>query len=100
LRRRTLARNAAWIAWLRLPWSEASRATMHALATFSREGTLALDGVPLLRGLAWALRRRKLVPPQVLSLRERVRTGERQLAAPAPATARAKPTVTKVDART
>jgi GT2 family glycosyltransferase len=100
LRRRTLARNAAWIACLRLPWPEASRATMHALATFSREGTLARDAVPLLRGLAWALRHRKPVPAQVLSMRERVRTGERQMAAPVPATARAKPTVSKVDART
>jgi hypothetical protein len=27
LRRRTLARNAAWIAWLRLPWPQACRAT-------------------------------------------------------------------------
>ena len=73
---------------------------MHALATFSREGTLARDAVPLLRGLAWALRHRKPVPHQVLNLRERVRTGERQMTAPVPATTRAKPTVSKVDART
>ncbi|WP_027800732.1 glycosyltransferase family 2 protein [Paraburkholderia dilworthii] len=99
LRRRTLARNAAWIAWLRLPWPEASRTTVQALTTFSREGTLARDGLALLRGFTWALRRRKPVSHHVLNLRERVRTGERQLAAPAPTT-RAKPAVGKADART
>ncbi|PMS32402.1 glycosyltransferase family 2 protein [Paraburkholderia rhynchosiae] len=99
LRRRTLARNAAWIAWLRLPWPEACRATMQALTTFAREGTLARDGLPMLRGLAWALRRRNMVPHHVLNLRERVRAGERQIAAPAPNT-RAKPTVSKANART
>ncbi|MFL9943964.1 glycosyltransferase family 2 protein [Paraburkholderia graminis] len=99
LRRRTLARNAAWVAWLRLPWPEACRATAQALATFSREGTLARDGLALLRGLAWALKNRRPVPPNVLNLRERVHIGERQMAAPAPST-RAKATVGKADAST
>ncbi|MEN8505534.1 glycosyltransferase [Paraburkholderia sp. SIMBA_050] len=77
LRRRTLARNAAWIAWLRLPWQEACRATLRAFGVWAREGTLLRDGVALLRGLAWALPRREVVPPHVLGLRERVRLGER-----------------------
>ncbi|HEX7935202.1 MAG TPA: glycosyltransferase [Paraburkholderia sp.] len=105
LRRRMLARNAAWIAWLRLPWPEACRATLHALAAFIHEGTLARDGLSLLRGFAWTLRRRNVVPHHVLELRERVRTGERHTATPPPNTPNApnihaEPTVSKADVQT
>ncbi|HEY2024708.1 glycosyltransferase family 2 protein [Paraburkholderia sp.] len=81
LRRRLLARNAAWTAWLRLPWREASQATLHALAVFARERTLARDSADLLRGLPWAWRGRRVVPPLVLAMREQVRSAERDAAA-------------------
>jgi GT2 family glycosyltransferase len=77
LRRRMLARNAAWIAWLRLPWPQACRATLRALGLLAREGSFVRDGVALLRGFAWALSRRRVVPPKVLSMRERVHAAER-----------------------
>ncbi|MFT4063598.1 glycosyltransferase family 2 protein [Paraburkholderia sp.] len=66
LRRRLLARNAAWVAWLRLPWREAFRATWRALELFAEERTLARDGIDLLRGLAWSWRWRRVAPPRVL----------------------------------
>ncbi|ACR28652.1 glycosyltransferase family 2 protein [Burkholderia glumae] len=87
LRRRMLARNAAWVGWLRLPWPEACRATLRALATFAREGRLLRDGIALLGGLAWILPRRRVVPPSLVALRRRVAQAERRHAAPAPAAA-------------
>ncbi|APA89847.1 glycosyltransferase (plasmid) [Paraburkholderia sprentiae WSM5005] len=86
LRRRTLARNAAWVAWLRLPWSEALSATLRALDVFARERTLRHDGIELLAGLAWAARARRLVPQSILAMRERVRAAERNLDAAATTT--------------
>ncbi|MCC8404468.1 glycosyltransferase [Paraburkholderia sp. MMS20-SJTN17] len=77
LRRRMLARNAAWVAWLRLPWSEALATTLRALGVFTREGTLARDGIELLAGLAWAAPRRQVVPQPILAMRARVRAAER-----------------------
>jgi GT2 family glycosyltransferase len=59
LRRRLLARNAAWIAWLRLPVSVAIQRTFSALLVFGREGTLLDDGKTMLRGIGWAIRERK-----------------------------------------
>jgi GT2 family glycosyltransferase len=90
LRRRTLARNAAWIAWLRLPWTQACRTTLRSLGLLAREGRLIRDGMGLLRGLTWVLPRRRVVPDAVLRLRERVFAGERALAV-ASATSDAKP---------
>ncbi|AJK46702.1 glycosyltransferase family 2 protein [Burkholderia plantarii] len=87
LRRRMLARNAAWVGWLRLPWPEAGRATLRALGTFAREGHLLRDGLALLRGLAWILPRRRVVPPNLTALRRRVALAGRRPQAPAPATA-------------
>jgi GT2 family glycosyltransferase len=79
LRRRTLARNAAWIAWLRLPWGEACRATLRALGLLAREGALVHDGIALLSGLGWVLPKRRVAPPGVLTLRERVHAAERSV---------------------
>ena len=80
LRRRTLARNTAWNAWLRLPWTQACRTTLRSLGLLAREGHLIRDGIGLLRGLTWVLPRRRVVPDAVLRLRERVFAGERALA--------------------
>ena len=78
LRRRMLARNAAWVAWLRLPLSDALTRTVHALSIFNREGTLLHDGAQLLLGLRWALRERRLVPHQVLSMLREVELHEQR----------------------
>lgn len=99
LRRRTLARNAAWIAWLRLPWPQACCATLRALDVLMREGTFARDSIALLRGLAWTLPRRQVVPSHVLRLRERVHAAERRGGESATGTG-AKPAVGEFDART
>jgi GT2 family glycosyltransferase len=85
LRRRMIARNAAWVAWLRLPVSEALQATLRALQVFAREGTLLRDAIELLSGFTWALRRRRVVPPSILAMRDRVRAAERNLDAAATA---------------
>ena len=77
LRRRTLARNAAWIAWLRLPWLEACRATLRALDVLTREGSFARDSIALLRGLGWIVPRRRVVAADVLALRKHVHAAER-----------------------
>ncbi|MFL9963041.1 glycosyltransferase [Paraburkholderia sediminicola] len=81
LRRRMLARNAAWIAWLRLPWRQACRATLNALKSLSREASFARDSAALLRGLAWTLPERRVVPLHVLGPYMRVRAAEQRSAA-------------------
>ncbi|MFP4894164.1 glycosyltransferase family 2 protein [Paraburkholderia sp. EG304] len=83
LRRRMLPRNAAWVAWLRLPLGEALSATLRALDVFAREGTLVRDGIELLAGLAWTVRERRVVPQSILAMRDRVRAAERNLDASA-----------------
>jgi GT2 family glycosyltransferase len=76
LRRRMLARNAAWIAWLRLPMKEAWRRTLVAAACMQREGTLARDGLSMLAALPWLLALRRPVPANVLQMLEKVHAAE------------------------
>jgi hypothetical protein len=59
LRRRMLARNAVWVAWMRLSWREAWR-----------------DTCALFAALPWALTRRRVIPPEVEQMREAVRRAE------------------------
>ncbi|WP_370637375.1 glycosyltransferase family 2 protein [Cupriavidus sp. AU9028] len=68
LRRRLLARNAIWSAWLRLPASAALAESLRTLPALMREGGLigCLDTV---RGLPWILRERAVIPPTVQALR-------------------------------
>jgi GT2 family glycosyltransferase len=89
LRRRLLARNAAWSAWLRLPAGLAIRRTLDALLAFRREGTLLDDGKAMLHAIGWAIRERKRVSRRVLSMLREVERHERRRAstpgaAPAP----------------
>jgi GT2 family glycosyltransferase len=72
-RRRLLARNAAWVAWMRLPFIEALRATQHALHVFRKERTLTRDLPALIKGIAWALTRRRVIPARVRDMRRVVR---------------------------
>ncbi|WP_345815161.1 glycosyltransferase [Paraburkholderia sp. PREW-6R] len=99
LRRRTLARNAAWVAWLRLPWQEACLATLRAFSLLAREGHFLQDSVALVRGLSWTLLQRRVVPQHVLALRKRVRSTSRQLFAGAANTG-TKTAVGNIDVRT
>lgn len=72
-RRRLLARNAAWVAWMRLPLSEASRATRDALRTLRKERSLRRDLPAFIAGIGWALGRRRVIDAHVRQLRRRVR---------------------------
>jgi GT2 family glycosyltransferase len=76
LRRRMLARNAAWVAWMRLSWREAWRATWAAVDVMRREGTLITDASALVAALPWALSRRRPLPPEVERMIEAVRRSE------------------------
>jgi GT2 family glycosyltransferase len=87
LRRRMLARNAALVAWLRLPLAEAVEASAHALAVYARERSLIRDTLALGAGILWALLRRRVVGEPVLRMRERVREAEREFVRPMPMTA-------------
>jgi GT2 family glycosyltransferase len=73
LRRRLLARNAAWVAWLRLPLGEALRATRNALRVMRAERSLRRDLPSLIAGIAWVLARRRVIPARVREMRRMVR---------------------------
>lgn len=79
LQRRMLARNAAWVAWMRLPWRDVGRSMCGALATFAHEHTLWRDGKAMIGGLPWALINRHRVNAQVLAIRAKARAAERHL---------------------
>ena len=72
-RRRLLRRNALWLAWLRLPagmmWADTWRACLAALR--HREDARAL--LAALRGLPWALARRKVIPAQLAQMAQLLR---------------------------
>ncbi|GAB7523948.1 glycosyltransferase family 2 protein [Paraburkholderia sp. 2C] len=76
---RVLARNAAWVAWMRLPWRDVARSTGGALATFAHARTLWRDGSAMIGGLPWALSQRRRVNAQVLAMRADARAAERRL---------------------
>jgi GT2 family glycosyltransferase len=73
LRRRLLARNAALVAWLRLPWRDVARATLAACEAALTNGHPLADAGALLRGIGWAWRRRRVVNARVLEMRRAVR---------------------------
>jgi GT2 family glycosyltransferase len=68
-RRQLVARNALWVAWMRLPRDVAWRRTRQALHAMKANQTLLRDGLDALRGLPWALRHRREVPPRVEAMR-------------------------------
>jgi hypothetical protein len=83
----TLARNSAWVAWMRLPARDALAATGRALAVFARQRSLGPAGFALLRGAFWTLRRRRVVPPHVVLLTRQVRRAQRHVRVGIPAMA-------------
>ncbi|MDR5769311.1 MULTISPECIES: glycosyltransferase family 2 protein [unclassified Caballeronia] len=72
-RRRLLARNAAWVAWMRLPFDQALHATGKAFLVAWRERTLMRDLPILASGIAWAMTRRRVIPSRVQDMRRVVR---------------------------
>jgi GT2 family glycosyltransferase len=76
LRRRMLARNAAWTSWLRLPLRDACCVTARSLALLWREGAFARDAFAMIGALPWALARRRVVPPSVVAMRRQVQAAE------------------------
>lgn len=89
LRRRLLARNAALVAWLRLPLSEAVAASGRALAVCAKEGAFVRDLAALASGIAWALPRRRVVSDFVLDMRRLVHEAEKATARTSPIAAAA-----------
>jgi len=83
----TLACNSAWVAWMRLPVRDALAATARALAVFARQRSLGPASFALARGMVWALRRRRVVPPHVVQFTRQVRRAERHVRAGIPAMA-------------
>jgi len=76
-RRRLLARNAALVAWLRLPHTEAMAATWRAVGVACREARTREDLDALWGGIGWARRERRPVAGRVLRMREAVREAQR-----------------------
>ena len=64
-RKRGAVRNALWFAWLRRPAPVAARRTLRALSTIPREPDAFPSLLQALRGLPWALKNRKVLPPHV-----------------------------------
>jgi GT2 family glycosyltransferase len=64
-RQRVMVRNHLWVAWMRFPWPWALRATARAFraAPVDQPSRAALGEA--LRGLPWALSRRRVVPPEI-----------------------------------
>lgn len=62
-----LLRNRLWITWMRLPIGVACRESFRLVAQSRREGPI-LDGLRgFATGLPWAIARRRVIPPGVLS---------------------------------
>lgn len=64
-RRRGAARNALWFSWLRRPAPVAARRTLLALSAALRDPDARAGLLEALRGLPWALRNRRTLPPHV-----------------------------------
>jgi GT2 family glycosyltransferase len=64
-RRKTIARNHLWVAWMRYPWPWALRATAHSarMALVDHPSRSALGEA--VRGLPWALSQRRVVPLEI-----------------------------------
>jgi GT2 family glycosyltransferase len=77
LRRRLLARNAAWISYLRLPLRDACCAAGRAFALLWREGAFARDVLAVMRARVGADPSR-VVRPSVLAMCRRVHDAEQR----------------------
>lgn len=78
-RRRLVARNALWIAWLRRPYRRALARTAVLAREAARDPVVRGGLLDAPRGLPWALRHRRVVPPRIEAQLRRV---ERHYGAP------------------
>lgn len=74
-RRRLLARNRLWLAWLRLPWPLALRDTLAVLREARAAGVAGVALRAALAGLPWVLAQRRRVPAAVAEDWRRVHHG-------------------------
>jgi GT2 family glycosyltransferase len=74
-RRRLLARNALWVAWLRRPLPAALGRTLRVLWSGLPDRAAIAGCVDALRGLPWVLRNRRVIPPHVEALRRQADGG-------------------------
>jgi hypothetical protein len=58
-------RNALWFAWLRRPAPVAARKTLRALSAATRDPDALAGLLEAVKGLPWALKNRKALPPHV-----------------------------------
>jgi hypothetical protein len=65
-------RNALWVAWLRLPASEALRRSWEICSAAGNRKVLPSALAAALRELSWVAGQRKVVPEHVLSLYRRL----------------------------
>ena len=65
-RRRLIARNALWCAWLRRPATDAWRETRRWLAASRTDGEAMATALAALRGVPWVLRERRVAPRHVV----------------------------------
>lgn len=66
-RRRIEICNALWFAWLRRPAPSAARQTLRVVKVAFGDADARVALIEILRGLPWALRRRRVVPAHVES---------------------------------
>ncbi|MEW6704723.1 MAG: glycosyltransferase [Pseudomonadota bacterium] len=71
-RRMLVLRNELWIAWMRLPWRAALRESARTLRGLACLGRMPSTLWWALKGLPWALARRRVVPPAVEAMRRQV----------------------------
>jgi GT2 family glycosyltransferase len=74
VRERLLLRNRLWCAWLRRPWTSALAETGHACSRAARDPRLAPALLDALRGAAWIVRHRRVVPEHVEAALARIAT--------------------------
>ncbi len=72
VRRKLSARNAIWVAWLRLPWGSALMETLRILRSARRLNIFFSTALNALRGLPWALRNRHVIPGEVAAMYKRI----------------------------
>lgn len=69
-------RNRLWLPWLRLPARVALRETRNVLREARRSGLAGAALAQALAGASWVARRRRVVPPAVVAMYERVFHGD------------------------
>ncbi len=91
-RRSLLARNATWVAWLRLPATRAIACTLQSAPRIWRDAGGINGWMETLRGMRWALRQRRVLPSEIENMRRQLQHWESRPkpARQATATARAR----------